>query len=96
MTTVPRNLIVITMAGALMAGCAGVSAQKAARTTGVVGYGPNPNLPKPNPTVIPTVNIADAKGWQEGATPTPAKGLKVNAFAAGLDHPRWLHVLPNG
>jgi glucose/arabinose dehydrogenase len=28
--------------------------------------------------------------------PTPAAGLKVQAFAKGLQHPRWLHVLPNG
>jgi glucose/arabinose dehydrogenase len=28
--------------------------------------------------------------------PTPAKGLKVNEFGGGFDHPRWLHVLPNG
>ena len=26
----------------------------------------------------------------------PAEGLAVTAFATGLDHPRWLHVLPNG
>jgi glucose/arabinose dehydrogenase len=28
--------------------------------------------------------------------PTAAAGLKVNAFATGLDHPRWIEVLPNG
>jgi glucose/arabinose dehydrogenase len=26
----------------------------------------------------------------------PASGFEVNAFATGLDHPRWLYVLPNG
>ncbi len=31
-----------------------------------------------------------------GQLPVAAPGLKVNAFATGLDHPRWLHVLPNG
>ena len=46
--------------------------------------------------MIPTIKIAAAKGWPDGITPTPAKGLKVNAFAKGLDHPRWLYVLPNG
>ncbi len=58
--------------------------------------GPHPTLPLPNPTLIPTVNIAPAKGWPIGATPTPAPGLAVNAFASDLDHPRWLYVLPNG
>ena len=28
--------------------------------------------------------------------PTAAPGLRVNAFATGLKHPRWLQVLPNG
>jgi glucose/arabinose dehydrogenase len=60
------------------------------------GFGPQPTLPEPNPTLIPTVNIAPAKGWPEGTTPTPAAGLEVRAFASGLDHPRWMHVLPNG
>jgi glucose/arabinose dehydrogenase len=60
------------------------------------GYGPNPSLPTPVRTLIPTVNIAEAAGWPAGAAPTPLRGLRVNAFAAGLDHPRWLYVLPNG
>jgi glucose/arabinose dehydrogenase len=58
--------------------------------------GPNPTLKKPQSTTIPTVNIAPAKGWPEGGKPKAAEGLSVGAFAAGLDHPRWLHVLPNG
>jgi len=60
------------------------------------GVGPQPKLPEPNPTLIPTVHIAPAKRWSEGQTPAPADGLRVNAFATGLDHPRWLIVLPNG
>ena len=60
------------------------------------GYGPNPDLPPPNPSLIPTVNIAPATTWPEGTTPIPAAGLSAGEFAAGLDHPRWLHVLPNG
>ena len=58
--------------------------------------GPNPTLPAPNPSMIPIVNIAPAKGWTAGAMPTPASGLAVTALATRLDHPRWLHVLPNG
>jgi len=58
--------------------------------------GPQPTLPAPNKTLIPTVHIAPAKGWPAGATPTPAPGLAVNAFAIALDHPRWVYVLPNG
>ena len=60
------------------------------------GTGPNPTLPQPANTLIPTVNIAPAKGWPAGVAPVPAAGLRVSAFASGLDHPRWLLVLPNG
>jgi glucose/arabinose dehydrogenase len=60
------------------------------------GTGPSPRLPQPNKTLIPTVNIAPAIGWPDGAKPTAAPGLQVSAFAEGLDHPRWLYVLPNG
>lgn len=60
------------------------------------GIGTHPQLPSPNPTLIPTVNIAQAVGWPVNAKPTAAPGLTVNAFATGLDHPRWLYVLPNG
>jgi glucose/arabinose dehydrogenase len=60
------------------------------------GMGPQPQLPPPEKSLIPTVRIAPAAGWPEGATPTAAEGLKVALFAAGLDHPRWVFVLPNG
>ena len=62
----------------------------------VVGYGPNPELPFPHQTLIPTINIAPAKPWVEGETPAAAALLKVSAFAQGLVHPRWIYVLPNG
>jgi len=60
------------------------------------GFGPNPTLPKPEHSLIPTVNIAPASGWKDGAVPSTAGGLQVTAFAQGLDHPRWVYVLPNG
>ncbi|OAI13906.1 sorbosone dehydrogenase [Methylomonas lenta] len=60
------------------------------------GVGPHPQLPPPNPTLIPTVNIAPAVGWPANGKPDAALGLIVNAFADELDHPRWLYVLPNG
>ena len=59
------------------------------------GVGPSPTLPQPKKSLIPTVDIAPAKGWN-GAKPAAAQGLEVSAMASGLDHPRWLHVLPNG
>jgi len=59
------------------------------------GYGPNPELPAPNPSLIPTVNIAPAIGWHAGRTPLAAEGFRVNQYAAGFAHPRWLYLLPN-
>lgn len=60
------------------------------------GFGPSPTLPAPEHKKLPTVKIAPAKGWPAGVTPKAAAGLAVNAFADGLDHPRWIYVLPNG
>jgi glucose/arabinose dehydrogenase len=58
--------------------------------------GPDPALPAPVRSVVPTVKVADATGWPQGAKPVAASGWQVAAFATGLDHPRWLYVLPNG
>ena len=60
------------------------------------GIGPNPQLPPPEKALIPLVNVVDAKGWMKGGKPVAAPGTSVTAFATGLRHPRWLHVLPNG
>ncbi|OUJ15267.1 L-sorbosone dehydrogenase [Acetobacter sp. DsW_063] len=67
-----------------------------ARLSVAAGQGADPALPAPNKTLFPTINVATPIGWHAGETPTPAPGLAVKAFAAGLQHPRWLYVLPNG
>jgi glucose/arabinose dehydrogenase len=61
-----------------------------------IGVGPDPALPEPDTSLIPTINVVNAVGWSEGGKPVPVAGASVSAFATGLDHPRWLHVLPNG
>jgi glucose/arabinose dehydrogenase len=58
--------------------------------------GADPKLPPPVKSFVPTVNVAKAIGWPEGVTPTPADDLRLSAFARGLEHPRWVYVLPNG
>jgi glucose/arabinose dehydrogenase len=58
--------------------------------------GPTPTLPAPEKSLIPTVQIAAVKGWPAGAKPAAASGVAINALATGLQHPRWLYVLPNG
>lgn len=85
-----RLTVVLTLAAVLVA-CGETAALKVAE-----GTGPSPELPVPNKTLLPTVNIAPAVGWSNGAKPTAAAGTQVAAFAEGLDHPRWLYVLPNG
>lgn len=59
-------------------------------------FGSNPTLPAPNASLIPTIQVADAKGWPEGGKPTPAAGMTVQAYATGLQHPRTVRMLPNG
>jgi glucose/arabinose dehydrogenase len=60
-------------------------------------WGSAPEIPEAKPQgAIPTLKMPTARGWRDGEKPTAAPGLKVNAFATGLDHPRWIDVLPNG
>ncbi|WP_249781021.1 sorbosone dehydrogenase family protein [Bradyrhizobium sp. dw_78] len=58
--------------------------------------GPHPNLPDLKQYLIPPVHIAHVVGWKTDETPTVAQGLKIQALAKGLQHPRSLYVLPNG
>ena len=58
--------------------------------------GPQPQIATPRTAPIPLFKIAKAVGWKNGTMPVPAAGLKVQPFAVGLSHPRWLLALPNG
>jgi glucose/arabinose dehydrogenase len=60
-------------------------------------WGDAPVIPTAKPQgSIPTLKMPTARGWDHGQTPVAAPGLKVNAFANNLKHPRWIHVLPDG
>ncbi|AUC55345.1 sorbosone dehydrogenase [Sagittula sp. P11] len=59
-------------------------------------FGAKPDIPEARAQGIMTLKMPVAEGWKDGRLPTCAPGLKVNAFASGLDHPRWIEVLPNG
>jgi len=80
--------------------CAAAAIALAACSSGssdpFVGFGPNPELPPPHKSLIPTVGIPEVVGWPAGAAPQAPTGFTVTRFAEGLDHPRWLLVLPNG
>jgi glucose/arabinose dehydrogenase len=91
-----RNLCGVAKASfvisVLLVGCAGQAPQGSEPK----GYGANPVLPAPEHALLPTVNIAPAASWTGALMPLAPKGFVVSALATGLQHPRWLHVLPNG
>lgn len=71
--------------------------RKLSGTEPAPAWGEAPAIPEAKPQgALPTLKMPTARGWSEGQKPTAAPGLKVNAFATGLDHPRWIEVLPNG
>jgi len=86
---VAATIIVCTAAGALSACGDDFSFDIATQ------IGPSPNLPEPQQYLLPPMHIASVVGWKEGESPTVAAGLKVEAIATGLEHPRSLYVLPN-
>ena len=79
-----------------IAALAGTACTRSSDLPESAGFGPDPTLPAPDTSLVPVVKVAPARGWPPGSQPVPAPGLFVIAFATGLDHPRWLHVLPNG
>lgn len=91
MRTLLAGWLAVAVAAMLTTACTDTSRLPDAATTG-----PNPTLPVPSKALVPTVHVAPAKGWPAGVTPRAVAGMRVNAFATGLDHPRWLYVLPNG
>jgi hypothetical protein len=78
----------------------GAIALQIRRTTGGTpepAWGGAPTIPVAKPQgAIPTLKMPTAQGWAPNQKPVAAPGLRVNAFAIGLKHPRWIHVLPNG
>lgn len=85
---------VIAKATSLIGGA--VARMRRAQAPSAQALGAAPQIPEAKKQGIMTLKLPSARGWDEGHVPTCAPGLKVNAFAAGLDHPRWIEVLPNG
>jgi len=81
----------ILAAAAIVSACA-----SAAQLPVSAGFGSEPTLPPPETSPIPLVKVATARGWPDGQRPIAADGTTVTAFAQGLEHPRWIYVLPNG
>jgi len=80
-----------------LVGTAAIQWRRLQGTVRTPALGSNPEIPAARPQgSIPTLKMPTAQGWAPGQLPSAAAGLKVNAFASGLAHPRWLQVLPNG
>jgi glucose/arabinose dehydrogenase len=92
-----RSMAAALLGAASLVACAGQAVSQQTNAGGYApGFGPNPTLPEPEHSLIPTVHVATAEAWPKGSHPTAAAGLVARAYASGLDHPRWLYVLPNG
>lgn len=86
-----KPILIPTLAALVLSACG-----ESAKHDISAGMGAKPTLPEPVKTIIPTVHVAAVVGWNNGKQPTAAANLKVNTFASGLAHPRWLYELPNG
>ncbi len=85
----------VVLAAAIVAALLFVFGSQPPSTDGdLVGH--DPRLPQPDTSLLPTINFSQAEAWPNGKQPTAPPGFKVTRFASGLDHPRWLYVLPNG
>src|ERR1700733_14156963 len=83
--------------GVAVVGGTALLLRRMANGTPEPAWGAAPTIPEARQQVsIPTLKMPTARGWSDGRTPIAAPGLKVNAFATGLKHPRWIYVLPNG
>jgi glucose/arabinose dehydrogenase len=97
-TSIKVSLLIATVALVTLVSCVSLGIS----STGPVvspesSVGTHPTMPEPaGKKLIPTLKVAEATGWKTGEMPTPASGLRVNTFASGLSHPRWLYTLPNG
>ena len=87
----------IVARGVALVGATTVAVRRMTDGAPAPAWGSTPAIPAAKPQgALPTLKMPTARGWKEGEKPIAAPGLKVNAFARGLDHPRWIHVLPNG
>jgi glucose/arabinose dehydrogenase len=91
MTAPKLRLLAIGVLGLGLAGCG-----EEAKVPIAEGYGPNPTLPEPTSSWIPTVKLGKAVGWSGDAKPTAGAGMQVVEYASGLEHPRRVYALPNG
>jgi glucose/arabinose dehydrogenase len=96
MRVVRRVLLALGLVIALFVGWVYFSINPGGDPPNPAGLGADPKLAPADEQLIPTVNSANVVGWPSDKAPNVPAGFKVTRFAADLDHPRWLHELPNG
>ena len=90
------TLSAIVARGVALVGNAALQWRKLQGETPQPAWGTQPQIPVAKPQgLLPTLKMPTARGWRDGERPVAAPGLKVNAFATGLDHPRWIYVMPD-
>lgn len=90
-------VVILVLIAAILAGAWWwITRPEPARLSVEAVTGKAPQLAEPHAQFYPTIHVATAVGWSGGGKPVAAKGLAVEAFASGLEHPRWLYRLPNG
>jgi glucose/arabinose dehydrogenase len=91
------STIITTIFGRIVAliGAVLVWLRRSAEASNVPAVGGTPTIPKAKPQGLPTLKMPTAQGWADNHVPTAAPGLRVNAFARDLQHPRWIYVMPN-
>ena len=86
----------INLVGLFVVTVATASCGVPARVPVTAEMGPHPVIPRPKTSLIPVMKVVKAEGWPGDEMPVAAAGLAVRPFARGMNHPRWLYVLPNG
>ena len=81
------RLVTVAASAALLAACG------SDRDT--TQYGPNPDLPKMQRGLLPSMTIADPAGWGD-RRPVVPEGFSITPIATDLKIPRQTLVLPNG
>lgn len=84
------SALIVAMS-ALMSGCNEHAQYDASHQAGA-----NPPMPEARNFFAPPMQVPKYVGWQNGATPKVADGLKIEKIASGLEHPRQVYTLPNG
>ncbi|MBT2793232.1 PQQ-dependent sugar dehydrogenase [Paraburkholderia strydomiana] len=91
MNKLAKTSALIVAMSALMSGCNEHAQYDASHQAGA-----NPPMPEARNFFAPPMQVPKYVGWQNGATPKVADGLKIEKIASGLEHPRQVYTLPNG